>query len=110
MEFPICLPFQNEWWTFCTLLLIVFAFVLASEIILRLNWLSHESNRRLVHISIGLLISASPLFFFNNAHPAMLAFIFIIINIFAIKNNIFKGIHSQNRKTYGRSDTKNKTN
>ncbi len=101
MEFPICLPFQNEWWTFCTLLLIIFAFVLASEIILRLNWLSPESNRRLVHVSIGLLISASPLFFFNNAHPAMLAFIFIIINIFAIKNNIFKGIHSQNRKTYG---------
>ncbi|MFL2983424.1 MAG: DUF92 domain-containing protein [Candidatus Neomarinimicrobiota bacterium] len=101
MEFPICIPFENEWWTFTILLVLIFIFVWASEIILKFNWLSPESNRRLMHISIGLLITTSPLFFLNNIQPACLALIFIIVNIFALQYDIFKGIHSQNRQTYG---------
>ena len=101
MQFPLWIPFENEWWTFCVLLISILIFVLGSELILQFGWLSPNSNRRLVHMTIGLLITLSPLIFSTYHQPSTLAFIFIILNIFAFNNKIFKGIHSQGRITYG---------
>ena len=101
MQFPIWIPFENEWWTFCVLLISILIFVLGSELILQFKWLSPDSNRRMVHMAIGMLITLSPLVFSTYYQPSTLALIFIILNIIAFNNKIFKGIHSQNRITYG---------
>tara|TARA_B100001996_G_C18666987_1_gene595232 strand:+ start:132 stop:1454 length:1323 start_codon:yes stop_codon:yes gene_type:complete len=46
-------------------------------------------------------MSASPLIFSNTIQPIFLAIIFIIINTATINNDSFKGIHSQERLSYG---------
>ena len=47
------------------------------------------------------MVAGSPLLFESNLQPAILAIIFIILNGLSLKNEEFKGIHSQERKTYG---------
>ena len=101
MEFPLWLPFENEWWTFCILLVSILTFVIGSELILNFGFLSPESNRRLVHVTIGTLVTLSPLIFSRSNEPSMLALAFIILNILAFNDERFKGIHSQRRITYG---------
>ena len=101
MNFPIWIPFINEWYT-CILLLGIISFlVICSELMLNLNLLTAESNRRLIHILVGFLISSSPLIFTSNQKPTVLAIIFITLNTFAIKSKIFRAIHSQERMSYG---------
>ena len=101
MEFPLWLPFENEWWTFCILLVSILTFVIGSKLILNFGFLSPESNRRLVHVTIGILVTLSPLIFSRSNEPSMLALAFIILNILAFNDERFKGIHSQRRITYG---------
>ena len=101
MEFPLWLPFENEWWTFCILLVSILTFVIGSELILNFGFLSPESNRRLVHVIIGILVTLSPLIFSRSNEPSMLALAFIILNVLAYNDKRFKGIHSQRRITYG---------
>jgi len=101
MDYHLWLPFQNEWLTFLVILISILIFVMTSELLLKYEMLSPESNRRLVHICIGSLITLSPIVFNNYELPATLALIFIILNYFAYHNKSFKGIHSQNRITYG---------
>ena len=101
MDYPLWLPFKNEWWTFFVILASILIIVMASELILKLRMLSPESNRRVVHIFIGTFVTLSPIVFTSYLPPATLAFIFIILNYFAYSNKRFKGIHSQSRITYG---------
>ena len=101
MTFPLWIPFENEWWTFFALLIIILSCVLGSEISLKLGWLSPESNRRLIHLLVGTMVACSPMIFQGNILPALLALIFIIMNIIAFNKEQFKGIHSQSRVTYG---------
>ena len=101
MDYPLWLPFKNEWWTFFVILASTLIIVMASELILKLRMLSPESNRRVVHIFIGTFVTLSPIVFTSYSLPATLAFIFIILNYFAYSNQGFKGIHSQSRITYG---------
>ena len=101
MDYPLWLPFKNEWWTFFVILASTLIIVMASELILKLRMLSPESNRRVVHIFIGTLVTLSPIVFTSYLLPGILAFIFIILNYFAYSNKRFKGIHSQSRITYG---------
>lgn len=101
MDYHLWLPFQNEWLIFVVILTSILIFVMTSELVLKYEILSPDSNRRLVHICVGSLITLSPIFFNNYELPAALALIFIILNYFAYHNKKFKGIHSQNRITYG---------
>lgn len=101
MEYPLWLPFENEWWTVFILLTSILIFVMGSELTLKFGFLSPDSNRRLVHIVIGILITLSPLIFSRSNEPSILALVFIILNLFAFHDNRFKGIHSQKRITYG---------
>ena len=101
MEFPIWIPFQSEWWTFFVILVTIPILIYISELTLRFKILSPESNRRLVHLFVGMLITISPLIFSDYLLPSILALIFIIVNYFAYYNEKFMGIHSQNRITYG---------
>ena len=101
MTFPLWIPFENEWWTFFALLIIILSCVLGSEVSLKLGWLSGESNRRLIHFLVGIMVACSPMIFQGNILPSLLALIFIIMNIITFNKEQFKGIHSQSRITYG---------
>ena len=101
MTFPLWIPFENEWWTFFALLIIILSCVLGSEVSLKLGWLSAESNRRLIHLLVGTMVACSPMIFQGNILPSLLALIFIIMNIITFNKEQFKGIHSQSRITYG---------
>ena len=101
MTFPLWIPFENEWWTFFALLIIILSCVLGSEVSLKLGWLSPESNRRLIHLLVGIMVACSPMIFQGNILPSLLALIFIIMNIITFNKEQFKGIHSQSRVTYG---------
>ncbi len=101
MAFPLWVPFENEWATFFILLASIFLFILASNFIINKNLLSPDKIRRIIHLSVGTLIVGTPFIFTNNTLPNLLAIIFIILNITTYKTNLFKGIHSQNRVTYG---------
>ena len=100
-NFPIWHPFSNDWWTFATLFLMILCLVGISELTLRFKWWSSHTNRKLVHIIVGLLVSITPLIFENRIQPALLAAIFIILNGIALRKHSFKGIHSQEQKSYG---------
>ena len=95
------ITFDNDWFTFCILFITIIALLLFSNYLLNLQKLSPDNNRRLVHLIAGILMSASPLIFSNTIQPIFLAIIFIIINTATINNDSFKGIHSQERLSYG---------
>jgi len=101
MEFPIWIPFQSEWWTFFMILALIPISIYVSELTLKFKVLSPESNRRLVHFFVGILITISPLIFSKYLLPSILALIFFIINYFAFHNQKLMGIHSIERVTYG---------
>ena len=101
MEFPIWIPFQSEWWTFFIILASIPILIYFSELTLKLKVLSPESNRRLVHFFVGILITISPFIFSDYLLPSILALIFLIVNYFAYHNEKLLGIHSQGRVTYG---------
>jgi len=63
--------------------------------------ISPESNRRLVHTFIGIIMSFSTIIFSSKFFPLLMAISFILINTIAFKSKIFPGIHSQKRKSYG---------
>jgi len=101
MDFPILLPFENEWWTFCVYFLAILIFVGLSEITLKKKWFSPQANRKLVHFIVGLATSTAPFIFTNNIQAIALAIIFIIVNAVTLKQDLFKGIHSQERFSFG---------
>ena len=101
MAFPYWIPFENEWWTFAAFLFLILGFVGISDFTLKSGWISPEANRKWVHCLVGLSVSASPLIFSSNLQPMTLAVIFIILNALALKEEGFKGIHSQGRVSYG---------
>ena len=101
MEFPLWIPFENEWWTFLMILASIPILIYISELALKHKVLSPESNRRLVHIFVGMLITISPLIFSEYLLPSILALIFLIANYYAYHNEKLMGIHSQERVTYG---------
>ncbi len=101
MPFNSLTIFDNDWSIAGFILIIIIALLLLSNYLLTLKILSPESNRRLVHLIVGILIATSPLLFSNSIQPIILAIIFIILNITTKNNNYFKGIHSQKRLSYG---------
>ena len=101
MDFPIWQPFNSEWWTFVIVFLAILFLVGISEITHQLKLWTSETNRKIVHIIVGLLVSITPLIFKTSTHPAILALIFVLLNGFAIASGSFDGIHSQERVSYG---------
>lgn len=101
MEFPTWLAFGNEWWTFGVYFLTILFLVGVSEFSLKNQWLTADTNRKMVHLIVGLATSASPFIFSSNRQPITLAIIFIIVNAIALRKETFKGIHSQKRLSYG---------
>ena len=94
-------PIDNEWQTFFIIFISIIFLIIVSYYILDKKLVSPDSNRRLIHVIIGLMISMSPHIFVHNTYPSLLALFFVILNTLAFKTKAFSGIHSQNRKSYG---------
>lgn len=101
MSFPRYLPFASEWISFGLFFLAILVMIGISELARnRLSW-SIENSRKLVHVIVGLMISISPFLFSSPLPPAILAIIFIILNLAALRSNKLQGMHATARTTYG---------
>lgn len=101
MPLPLIQPFENEWLTFVVFLIVILFILGLSEFFrIRLRW-GTDLNRKWIHVVVGLIVACSPFIFKTNQQPIVLALIFILVNYYTLKYNIFKSMHATNRKTYG---------
>ncbi len=94
-------PSGPEWLSFVLILAGLGGLIGIGELVRKLFRWSPEFTRKLVHVSVGILIFFTP-DIFSAALPAiLLAFIFITVNFLAIRLGLLKGMHGVNRPTYG---------
>jgi uncharacterized protein (TIGR00297 family) len=75
--------------------------VVASEFIRkRFHW-SAEFTRKLVHISVGILIFFAPELFHSAVIPLSLAFLGSVVMAFAVRKGLLVGMHGTKRASYG---------
>jgi len=91
---------KNEWNLFLLFFLSIIFLIILSEFILKNFW-SNNTNRKIIHITVGVAVSFTPYFFSHNHQPVLLAFIFLIINFFSHRNNYLKSFNSIERESYG---------
>jgi len=100
-QFPVHQLFANEWLSFGVFLVGILGVVGLAELLSsQLHW-SAEASRKIVHVTVGVLmfwarfLLASPL-------PAIaLAVIFIGLNILALMRGGFQGMHATTRFSLG---------
>ena len=92
---------SNEWFLAAILFLLIGLIITISEIIRVFSNISPESNRKIVHLLVGSLVTISPFLFQSNRPVLTLAGIFCFINLWAIRSDKFQGIHTVNRVSYG---------
>ena len=90
-----------EQYKFFAVILFIIFFLIISNYAQRKNLFSPDENRRLVHATVGILMSFSTIIFSSKFSPLLLAITFIFFNIIAFKSKLLSGIHSQKRKSYG---------
>ncbi len=101
MDLPLFNLYENEWITFGAFFIAIFLLIGVAEFVRsKLKW-GPEASRKLVHVIVGLMVTACPLIFKSNVQPITLAAIFIFVNAAALKNEAFKGMHDISRTTYG---------
>ncbi|HLA69137.1 MAG TPA: DUF92 domain-containing protein [Bacteroidota bacterium] len=94
-------PTATEWYSFGFVLAGLASFIGAGELVRHVFRWPPEFTRKLVHISVGILIFFAP-GIFTSAVPAMLlSVVFIIVNLLAIRFGFLKGMHDTNRPSYG---------
>ena len=91
---------KNEWNLFLLFFITIIALIIISEFILK-KICSNHTNRQVIHITVGIAVSFTPYFFSHNHQPALLAFIFLIVNFFSQRNNFLKSFHNIERESYG---------
>ncbi len=101
MHLPFFKPFNNEWITFGSFFIAIFILIGIAEFFRsKLKW-SPEASRKIVHVIVGLMVSLCPFIFTSNIQPMTLAMIFIVVNVYTLKSNLFKSMHATERTTYG---------
>jgi len=98
---PTIVPFHSEWITFVIIFALIMALIGLSEVLRRRLNISGEHTRQMVHVGVGLLVVTSPFIFRSAVPPAVLALIFIILNLVALQTERLKGMHSTTRTSYG---------
>ena len=91
----------NEWYLFLLFFISIIILISLSELSLKKNILSVHSNRIIIHITVGIAVSLTPHIFNTSLQPALLAFIFFLVNLISYKNNILNSFHSIGRASYG---------
>lgn len=94
-------PSATEWWRLLFVFIgLVTAIGLGEAVRIHFRW-SPEFTRKLIHISVGILIFFAPAIF-TTALPALsIATFFILVNYFALRLGLLKGMHGIKRATYG---------
>ncbi len=94
-------PPPDEWWTFGFILAGILAVIgLGEAVRLMFRW-PPEFTRKLVHVSVGILIFFAPQIFSVALPAVLLAVIFIAVNFAAVRLGLLKGMHATSRPTYG---------
>ena len=92
---------DNPWKLFVLFLFLIILLILISELGYKKKIVSASLNRIIIHLFIGLAVSASPFLFSNNIQPIVLAFLFLFINLISYKNNKLKSFHNIGRESLG---------
>ncbi|MBI2619145.1 MAG: DUF92 domain-containing protein [Ignavibacteriales bacterium] len=94
-------PSIEEWWRLVFVLAGIGALIGAGEgIRILLRW-PPEFTRKLVHVSVGVLVFFAPQIFTVPLPAVVLAVVFIIVNLLAIRFGLLKGMHGTGRPTFG---------
>ena len=94
------IPPQTDWYYLLLLSLVIFILISISEIARRyLHW-PQEATRKLVHISVGILLLLTPLLLKTALPLLSIAAFFTIFNFIALRKNLLPGIHIQ-RDNFG---------
>lgn len=94
------IPPINDWINLFFLSGIIFTIIVISEFIRRkLHW-AQEVTRKLVHISVGLLLLITPLLLETSFPLLCIAVFFTVFNYIALRKNLLPGIHID-RKNLG---------
>ncbi|MEN3037608.1 MAG: DUF92 domain-containing protein [Candidatus Kryptonium sp.] len=90
-----------EWINAILLVLIIFGIIGVSEFLRKIFKFSPEVTRKVVHISVGVVVFPTPLIFKSPIPVIAIALFFIVVNFLSLKLRVFKGIDSVERQTYG---------
>ena len=101
MQFIFWQTISPDWTYFILFLVTILCLVGISELLLKQNILSADASRIIIHCTVGMACSLSPFLFISKSPPILLGFVFLILNATALKLEKFKGIHSQERLSYG---------
>ncbi|RQW08552.1 MAG: DUF92 domain-containing protein [Calditrichaeota bacterium] len=86
-------PPASDWLNLLVLFAVIFILILLSEIIRKkLKW-RQEVTRKIVHISVGLLLLLTPLLLETSLPLLSIALFFTVFNYVALKKNLLPGIH-----------------
>jgi phytol kinase len=80
--------------------LIVFLVIAGAELLWREKILTTEYSRKLVHICVASFVAFWPLYL-SWTSIELISFAFVVVIILSKRLNIFKGIHSVERSTFG---------
>ena len=94
-------PSRNEWYRFAAILFGITTTIGISEgVRLLLHW-PPEFTRKLVHISVAILIFFAPNMFVSAIPPLALATSFTLVAYIAIKLGLLRSLHAVSRGSYG---------
>ena len=91
----------NEWSLFILFFSSIVILISLSELVQKQKLWSNNTNRKIIHITVGIAVSITPHIFMTNIQPVLLALIFLIVNLFSYKNNKLKSFHHIGRDSYG---------
>jgi uncharacterized protein (TIGR00297 family) len=86
-------PPSSDWINLALLFIGIFILIIFSEVIRKkLHW-SQEATRKIVHISVGLLLLLTPLLLKTSLPLVVISMFFTVFNFVALKKNLLRGIH-----------------
>lgn len=89
------IPPQSDWFHLLLLSLVILVLISISEIARKyLQW-PQEATRKLVHISVGILLLLTPLLLQTALPLLSIGAFFTIFNFIALRKNLLPGIHLQ---------------
>lgn len=94
-------PPLRDWLVLGGFMVLIFALLVAADVLRRNRLASPEVTRKTVHLLTGILILACPFIFQSVVPLLVLAALFVVINYLALRYNFFPGIHVASRPTLG---------
>ena len=86
-------PPLSDWINLLLLSGVIFIIIIISEVIRKkIHW-AQEATRKLVHISVGLLLLFTPLLLQTSLPLVVIGVFFTIFNFIALRRNLLPGIH-----------------